>query len=150
VSVFVDTCVFYALQNERAARHETARDALRAVARGRYGAQYTSDYVYDEVVTLVRTRTGSFAEARTAGRRILGRGPFPEVFSLLYVTPETFESAVETFERYDDQSLSFTDATIVALAEEHAVDTVLSFDRDFEGLVDRLDPAAAATDGADG
>lgn len=34
-----------------------------------------------------------------------------------------------------------TDATSIALCRRHDVDAILSFDDDFDGLVDRLDPA---------
>lgn len=45
------------------------------------------------------------------------------------------------FEQCDDQELSFTDATIVALTERHGIDRVLSFGDDFDGVVRRTDPA---------
>ena len=40
--------------------------------------------------------------------------------------------------------MSFTDATTIAFAETHSVDTVLSFDDDFDGIIDRTDPAEVA------
>lgn len=46
----------------------------------------------------------------------------------------------ETFRRYHDQDLSFTDATIIRLCESRGIDSVLSFDEDFDGRVDRLEP----------
>lgn len=144
MSVFVDTGLYYALQNQRAANHEEAAIAFDLLFDGRFGNAYTSDYVYDESVTLVRSRTGSFTEASTVGDRILGRSGFPEAVRLLHVTDEVFDAAVEAFERYDDQPLSFTDATTVALVEHHDVDHLLTFDDDFEGLVERLDPAELA------
>lgn len=52
------------------------------------------------------------------------------------------DETLETFERYDDQSLSFTDASTVALVETRDIDAVLSFDDDFDGLVERVDPAS--------
>ena len=58
MSIFVDTGVLYAQQHEAAGRHEVATDALREVLTGRFGTIYTSDYVHDEAVTLVRVRTG--------------------------------------------------------------------------------------------
>jgi predicted nucleic acid-binding protein len=61
-----------------------------------------------------------------------------------FVSRREFESAVKTFERYDDQPLSFTDATTVALVERHDVDRVLAFDDDFDGIVDRLPPEHVA------
>jgi predicted nucleic acid-binding protein len=144
VTLLIDTGLFYALQNQRANRHAVAKDAFSAVLAGAYGRPYTSDYVYDEAVTLVRQRTGGFAEAKTTGDRIRGVGDFPDAITMLFVTESVFEATIEIFERYDDQSLSFTDTTTIALIEAHGLDAVLSFDDDFDGLVDRLDPATAA------
>lgn len=44
------------------------------------------------------------------------------------------------FERDDDHGLSFTDATTVAIVKADGIDRVLSFDDDFDGLIDRLPP----------
>lgn len=140
MSVFLDTRIYYALQNRGSRDHDAAKGAFEAVLSGRYGTAFTSEYVYDEAVTLVRKRTGSYDEAQTVGNRILGRNEFPEAVRFLFVARETFDRAVEVFDRYDDQPLSFTDATTVALVERHDIDTVLAFDDDFDGIVDRLDP----------
>lgn len=59
---------------------------------------------------------------------------------MLPVSPAVFDDAVSLFDRYDDQGLSFTDVSTIALAERHDVDTVLSFDNDFDGIVDRTAP----------
>jgi len=44
------------------------------------------------------------------------------------------------FRRYDDHDLSFTDASIVALCESRGIDGLLSFDTDFDGLIERIEP----------
>jgi predicted nucleic acid-binding protein len=56
MSVFLDTGLYYALQNESAREHSAAKGAFEAVLSGRYGTAFTSEYVYDEAVTLVRKR----------------------------------------------------------------------------------------------
>lgn len=145
MSLFVDTGVYYALQNQRANRHAAAETALDAVSGGRFGSAFTSDYVFDEAVTLVRSRTGRYDEAMSVADRILGRNGFPQVLDLLHVDEGVFDRAVEVFDRYDDQPLSFTDATTVALVERRGIDAVLSFDDDFDGLVDRIDPGELAS-----
>jgi predicted nucleic acid-binding protein len=144
MSVFLDTGLYYALQNEGSSRHEPARSAFEAVLRGQFGPAFTSEYVYDEAVTLVRKRTGRYDEARTVGDRILERDEYPDTVDFHFVSRAEFDFAVETFDRYDDQPLSFTDATTVALVERYDIDHVLAFDDDFDGVVDRLDPAAVA------
>jgi Predicted nucleic acid-binding protein, contains PIN domain len=141
MSVFVDTGVFYAHHDTDATRHEAGRDALNAVLRGStYGRTVTSDYVYDEAVTLTHARTGRIDDAITLGRRIRGEG-YPDVISLLHGSARRFEDAVAVYERYDDHDLSFTDAMSIAMVQYHDVDALLSFDDDFDGIVDRLAPA---------
>jgi predicted nucleic acid-binding protein len=120
MSVFVDTGVFYADHDRGASRHEVADEAVDAIYRGELGQPFTSDYVYDETVTLTLKRSGRFEVARSIGERIRGETDFVDTFSLLHVTPSLFEAAVGIFERYDDQNLSFDD--------------------DFDGIVDRVEP----------
>lgn len=141
MSVFLDTGLFYALQGSRTSRHDAARRALDGVLHGPYGRLVTSDYVVDEAVTLVRSRTGDFDQALTVVDRVLGRNGFPKAIDLLCVDRNRFERTVEVFERYDDQPLSFTDASTIAIVRNESIDTVLAFDDDFDGIVDRLDPA---------
>lgn len=140
MSVFVDTGVFYAHHDADASRHETGVTALNHVlASPEYGRVLTSEYVYDEVVTLTHRRTGDIADGIEVGRRIRGDG-YPDAIELLYSSAASFEAAVDTYESYADQALSFTDAMSVVMVEQHDIDAILSFDDDFDGVVDRLAP----------
>lgn len=138
MSVFVDTGVFFAHHDTDAERHEQAVTAFDRLLDGAYGQPYTSDYVLDETVTLTRVRTGSFDAADAVASRILGEEPYPDVFETLTVEPDDVRSSLRTFRRYDDHDLSFTDATTLWLCESRGIDAVLSFDDDFDGLVERL------------
>ena len=86
-------------------------------------------------------RSGSFGPAKELGRKLRGVEPYPSAYEMLRVSAAVFADAVDVFERYDDQELSFTDATTVALCRRHDIDGVLSFDDDCNGLVPRIDPA---------
>jgi hypothetical protein len=119
-------------------------EAIYEALSSEYGRLYTSDYVYDECVTLTRKRTGQFRYARRVGDCIRGHGEFPDVIELLDVTTDLFDRSVAVFDRYRDHDLSFTDASTIALIEEHGFDAVLAFDDDFDGLVPRLDPTEIA------
>jgi predicted nucleic acid-binding protein len=136
MSLLVDTGVLYAHHDRDAEHHEAAKEAMTAVLNGEYGQPYVTDYVYDETVTLTRRRMEGFDDAKTVSDRILGT----DALKLIRIERRYFEKAVETFERYKDQSLSFTDASTVSVTEEREIDYVLSFDDDFDGVVDRLDP----------
>lgn len=51
--------------------------------------------------------------AKTVGDRINGHD-VPNVFAMAFVDESVFDSAVDVFETYDDQGLSFTEATTSA------------------------------------
>ncbi|QPV64316.1 type II toxin-antitoxin system VapC family toxin [Halosimplex litoreum] len=141
MSVVIDSGVFYAHADIDATRHDVAVRAFDALIDGEEGRPYVSDYLYDEAVTLTLSRTGSFEQAKRVGRRMRGATEYPDLVTLEHVDRSVFRDAVDTFERFDDQGLSFTDATTIALLEKRGIDSVLSFDDDFDGIVDRIDPA---------
>lgn len=140
MTVIVDTGVLYADHDTDASRHGQANDALDAVYDGEFGHPYVSDYIYDETVTLALRRCQSFSAADSLEKRLRGVDPFPSVYEMLRVSAAVFADAVDAFEQFNDQSLSFTDATTVALCRRHDVDGVLSFDDDFDGIVPRIEP----------
>jgi predicted nucleic acid-binding protein len=142
MGAFVDTGVWYAHHDRDAPRHESATGAVETLVSGRYGSIFTSDHVLDEAVTLTRSRTGSYDDSRRIADRILGVDEFPDATELLFVDEGGLEDALDAFDRYRDHPLSFTDATTVALMDDHEIDHLLSFDDDFDGIVDRLDPAS--------
>jgi predicted nucleic acid-binding protein len=140
MSLVVDTGVLYAQHDSDASRHESAQTAIEAVARGTYGRPSITDHIYDEAVTLTHARTGRHSDARLVGEQLRERN----LFRVVVTDRELFDAAVGVFERYDDHGLSFTDATTIAVIQERGIDRVLSFDDDFDGIVDRLDPGTIA------
>jgi predicted nucleic acid-binding protein len=140
MTILIDTGVVYADHDTDATRHDAASRALDAVYDGEFGHPYLTDYVFDEAITLTRKRTGSHRAATQLSDRLLGEGQYPSVYEILHVSKAVFSNAVDVFERYDDQELSFTDATIVAVVERFDIDQVLSFDDDFDGIVPRIKP----------
>ena len=144
MTVFVDAGVFYAAFDTAATRHQDARAALETVLTDpQYGRTATSDYIYDETMTLTQRRTGSTQQAVAVGERLRSTDESAAI-TMIHVTEPLFEAAVDAFERYDDQRLNFTDAVTVAIAETPHADCVLSFDDDFDGIIERIEPAAIA------
>jgi hypothetical protein len=144
MSVFADTGVFDAHHDTDASRRAVGVTALDRVLRSaEHGRVTTSDYVYDEVVTLTHRRTGRVADAVGVGRRIRGDG-YPDAVELLHSSSALFDDAVGTYGRYDDHGFGFTDAMTVATVEHHDVDAVLSFEDGVDGVVGRLVPESLA------
>lgn len=140
MSVFIDTGVFYAHHDADASNNQDATAAFEAVFDGEYGQPYTSEYILDESITLTKQRTDSFDAATTIANRILGNNSYSDVIEMLFVEPDELTASLSTFRTYSDHDLSFTDATTIQLCEQHGIDAVLSFDSDFDGILNRVPP----------
>jgi len=123
--VFVDTSGWYALVDKNDPDHPQAR---RWFERNRLPL-ITTDYVFDETLTLVRTSLGH-REAVAFGKKLLAS----RLARLIAVTKEDREKAWGLFQRYDDKVLSFTDCTSFAVMERLGIVTAFTMDHDFEVL----------------
>lgn len=92
-----------------------------------YSKFYTSNYIVDEVVTFILYQQ-SHSEAVKA-LEILRGSPFLDV---LHVSEGIEARADKEFKKYEDHRISYTDCTTKALMDVHGIDTVFSFDMDFE------------------
>ena len=142
MSVFVDTGVFYAHHDTDAPRHADAVAAFDQILAGEHGQPYTTAYILDEAITLARRRTNSFDVANSLAKRIRGEGQYPPIIEVWYTGPDDVSGAFDVYRRYADHDLSFTDAMTIHCCESRGIDSVCSFDADFDGLVPRFEPAA--------
>ena len=108
--------------------------------KGRYGIPYTSDYVFDEAVTVALVRTRRTDPGVNAGRLILGskEAGVPAITRLVRVDEQTFYEAWKNFSTGKKPRLSFTDHTSLVLARFYASGTIMSFDEGFDGLLTRI------------
>lgn len=140
MATFIDAGVFVAAYNTRDRSHKEAIELIKTATGGRYGALYTSDYIFDETVTLMLARTKKPDFAFGVGEFIVGNPSrnIPSFAKLLRVDDNVFADAWTLFKRYASKGLSFTDCTTVALMNQVKIDTLLSFDRSFDGIVKRV------------
>jgi len=137
MSVFIDSGVFVAFHNTRDPNNGRALELMREIVAGRLGSAYTSDYVFDEAVTVALIRTRRPEIALSLGRTILGELTKPFLV-VLRVDGEAFKEAWKLFPRYAGKGLSFTDCTTVALMRMMDVENLVSFDADFDGVMPRI------------
>jgi len=134
MAVFIDTGIFVAARNKSDVNHERAVDLLEKALKGEYGAMYTSDYVFDEAVTVALMRTERPEIAIDVGNFMLSS----KKLQILYVDRTTFTKAWQIFNKYVEKGLSFTDAISIALMRRYNVDYIISFDKHFDGIVPRI------------
>lgn len=139
-SAFVDANLFIAFANTRDRDHARSVELCNRVRRGEFGLPYTSDYVFDEVVTTALIRTGRLTTATKAGKLILGskEESIVALTRLLRVDESIFAAAWATFRTGRFGRLSFTDHTILAHLKGFKIEVLLSFDSGFDGLATRI------------
>ena len=110
MSVFVDTGAFLAYRNKRDKYHEFALKLFRDALKRKYGQIYTSDYIYDETLTLALVRTNNIAVALDIAEVIQS----PRI------------------------KMVFVDAVSIEIMKEFNIEKYFGFDSHFNGIVESL------------
>jgi hypothetical protein len=125
---FVDTSGWCAVYDRSDDNHGKALAFWQKMAPST-GTLYTSDYVLDEALTLLRVRTGHTV-AVEFGRLILAS----EVVKIIHVSASRWQKAWELFIKYGDKDFSFTDCTSFIIMQELNLKEVLAFDHHFRQM----------------
>ncbi len=122
---FLDTGAFFAYFIEKDPAHPAMLTRVQELIREGHSLLYT-DYVFSELLTLVRVRAGSAVSAN------VGKGVSEsEYFTLHNITLADRARAWEIFSTQLDKDYSFTDCTSFAIMERLGVQNALATDRHF-------------------
>ncbi len=127
MTVLIDSSVFVAYGNLDDVHHNRSKNIIEDIASKKYGKPFTSDYVFDESVTVALARTKDLDKAVKLGRLIL-----ESEVRLLIVDDIIFKEAWKLFERDNRQKMSFTDLTNIALMRTYGIEYIASFDEAFK------------------
>jgi len=125
--IFVDTSAWYALEVEDDENHAFAMTFREELRVGRYGALLTSDYVLDEVITLLRLKRGAEPSLRFADKVLRSRS-----ISLIWIDRLIFDEALKLLKERPDKKWSFTDCTSFVIMNQLSVNDAFAFDQNFE------------------
>ena len=126
--IVLDSSFLVAYHNTRDAHHSAAVEVMDRVLAGEWEEALLPEYVFLEVTTVLAARRNLEA-AITVGTRLL------QAREVEFVACSEF--FLETFDVFREQgasTLSFADASIVAIARRRAADFVATFDSDFRGV----------------
>ncbi|ODS34009.1 MAG: Ribonuclease VapC20 [Candidatus Scalindua rubra] len=124
MKVFIDTSAFCALAIPKD-RHNIRAKSIYKQLKERRTMFYTSDYILDEVYTLLKTR-GSYRTSIKFMDRI------DKSHIIIHrVTEKVEEDTKSIFRRFEDKKLSFTDCTSFALINQLGIEAVFAFDKHF-------------------
>ena len=133
MSIFADTGAFLAYRNKKDKYHETALKLFQEALKGKYGQIYTSDYIYDEALTLALIRTNNLAVAMDIAEVINS----PRI-KMVFIDAKLLEKSTKTFKQYSDRNLSFTDAVTIEIMKELNIEKYFGFDSHFDGIVQQV------------
>lgn len=139
MTVFLDTGVLVAYSNQRDQRHDRASALLDEIRTGEYGVPFTSDYIFDEAVTLALMRTGRDDVVLGVGDLILPSSREERFLELIHTSEEEFVEAWSAMRRHVSAGLSFTDWVTVQHVRRREIDRVASFDRRLDAWVPRIE-----------
>ncbi|WP_109206205.1 PIN domain-containing protein [Moorella sp. Hama-1] len=127
--VFIDTWGWIAMGYRKEPRHKEVKELYQSL-RARHIPVYTSDYILDEVITLLFRRE-SFKEAVQFFQAILDSAN-QGYLSLVRITPEYFAEAWDLRRRFTDKPLiSFTDLSSIVVMRDLQIMQVLTEDEHF-------------------
>lgn len=120
--VFVDTGVWYALNDRKDPGHVRAIEAYDANTL----PLVTSNAVIWETITLLRYHV-DHRQAMRFGEEIFGN----QDVTIAWATREDEQEAWRIFKRYSDQKFGFTDCLSFAVMQRFSCHRALAFDPDF-------------------
>lgn len=123
MAILIDASVFCAYANLKDVHHSHSNQIIEDVVSGKYGDAVITDYIFDEIVTVVARKVHK-EKAIQIGKFLLNS----EVI-LTRVNTLVFEKAWEVFN--GAANLSFTDCTCVAFMQLFEVKKIATFDKEF-------------------
>ena len=129
MKLFIDSSAYIAFFNERDEKHREAEDFIDGIKKGFFGPVifYTTDYVFDEVVTSIVSFTGRKDLALNAGEAILSS----KITRVIKVDDEAFEDSWNLFKKFKDKLWSFTDCTSFTMMKRYRLATAFTFDEHY-------------------
>lgn len=123
--IFLDSSFIVACKIGNDEHHKSSIDYLAKMIAEGNEEFVTSDYIFDEVVTVILVKSKNLGAAIDAGRTL-------RIASfILKVDEEVYEKAWEIFSNQQNTKLSFTDCSTLALMQKEGIKNIATFDQDF-------------------
>jgi len=128
-SVFIDTWGWLTLACSKEKKHTEVKEIYKNITMGKIRI-YTSNYVIDELITLLFRRT-HYTEAFNFIEAILKSSKM-KCITIEQITEECFEAAWVLRKKFSDKpDISFTDFTSMALMQGLNINHIITDDRHF-------------------
>jgi predicted nucleic acid-binding protein len=133
MAVFIDTGAFMAYRNKKDVYHQTADALIRRALKGEFGSLFTTDFIYDEALTLAMVRTGNKGVAEDISDVMLS--PHIEMITIDRII---LEMARDLFFTLFENGTSFTDVITMVVMHQENIGKIITFDSHFNGMFEVL------------
>lgn len=123
--ILLDSSFVIAFYSELDNNHKQARELMKRIAAKEYGDLFISDYVIDEVSTVIMKRLGVKTVTRIC-KELLNAA------YLVNIDDDMFYKTFDIFQKQRGTTLSFTDCSNIAIIEEKGIRNLAAFDSDFK------------------
>ena len=126
--ILLDSSLIVAYSNKADENHTKAVQIVREISKGKYGTPIITDYIFDEVVTVMLIKTKNLMKVVELGETLL------KATVLFRVDEDSFNLAWRVFKEQRKPKFSFTDCTSIAVCRMNGISKIATFDEDFEEL----------------
>jgi len=128
-TLFIDTWGWINLFNRKEKHHQQVKKLYKEI-RNKQGTIITTDYVLDEVYTLLFKRLS--VELAIKAFDAISTAIENDYLNLVRITPERFEASQKLRLQFQDKpDISFTDLTSIAVMQELGITDILTGDAHF-------------------
>ncbi len=128
MAIILDTSYLIALNNDKDIGHHLAKSLSPRIKTKEFGQVYISDYIFDELMTFLRVKSNPEPAIRKIGDALLA----DDSLTVLRIDTDSFLKSWELFKK--SSGLSFTDCTIVVIAEAYGIRHIASLDSGFDRI----------------
>jgi|SRR3989344_509163 len=125
--IFLDSSFIISYEIENDQNHNKAVILMSKIRRRMYGPPVISEYIFDEVSTLLLVKLKDL-------NKVVERCELIKGLDMFRVNELIFEQAWKIFKEQKNTKLSFTDCTIIATMKSKGIQNIATFDEDFKEI----------------
>jgi len=126
--ILLDSSFIVSFYNLRDENHSKAIELMENIRKGKYGSACTTDYIFDETITVALIRLKNLAKVVGMGEEIRS------FFEIADVEKADFEEAWKFFKAQKETKFSFTDCTTIVVMRRKEINNIATFDGDFKKI----------------
>lgn len=136
--ILIDTNIYVAYLNKRDQNHIIVKRLIERLLLGEFGSRFTISEVFSEAATVLFNKTKSMDIVNRVWKIIYSEDD--AWGQTIIITKDDIDRSWKIFQKYTTKkrSLSFVDCLLISSAQFLGIDSIMSFDAEFDGILKRI------------